>query len=75
MLGYDRRWNRYWLLRGSCPDAVTEDDSPASSWVYVEHCQLPAAESKQAAGAFARAHQQPHLACCGTNPNLSKTLT
>lgn len=41
MLGYDRHWNRYWLLEGSCPEAVTSDDSPASAWVYVERCLAP----------------------------------
>ena len=41
MLGYDRHWNRYWMLEGSCPEAVTSDDSPASAWVYVESCQPP----------------------------------
>ena len=41
LLGYDRHWNRYWLLEGSCPQAVTSDDSPASAWVYVERCQPP----------------------------------
>ena len=41
MLGYDRHWNRYWLLEGSCPQAFTSDDSPASAWVYVERCQPP----------------------------------
>ncbi|KAL0021618.1 hypothetical protein WJX79_009112 [Trebouxia sp. C0005] len=41
MLGYDRHWNRYWLLEGSCPEAVTSDDTPASAWVYVERCLAP----------------------------------
>ena len=41
MLGYDRHWNRYWLLEGSCPEAVAPDKSPASCWVYVERCHPP----------------------------------
>lgn len=47
MLGYDRHWNRYWLLEGSCPEGVTSDDSPASSWVYVEKCLPPPGEKRQ----------------------------
>ncbi|KAL0039732.1 hypothetical protein WJX77_006357 [Trebouxia sp. C0004] len=41
MLGFDRHWNRYWLLEGSCPEAVTSDDTPAPAWVYVERCVAP----------------------------------
>lgn len=41
MLGFDRHWNRYWLLEGSCSEAASSDGSPASSWVYVERCQPP----------------------------------
>ena len=41
MLGYDRHWNRYWMLEGSCSEAVAHDDSPASCWVYVERCHPP----------------------------------
>lgn len=47
MLGYDRHWNRYWLLEGSCPEALTSDDSPASCWVYVERCYCPPGEKRQ----------------------------
>ncbi len=47
MLGYDRHWNRYWLLEGSCPEAVTSEDSPASAWVYVERCQAPPGQQGQ----------------------------
>ena len=43
MLGYDRHWTRYWLLEGSCPQALTSDDLPASAWVYVERCKPPPA--------------------------------
>ncbi len=46
MLGYDRLWSRYWLLEGSCPEAVTSDDSPASCWVYVERCHSPPGEKR-----------------------------
>ena len=47
MLGYDRHWSRYWLLEGSCPEAMTSDDSPASCWVYVERCHCPPGEQRQ----------------------------
>lgn len=47
MLGYDRHWSRYWLLEGSCPEAVTSDDSPASCWVYVERCHCPPGDNRQ----------------------------
>ena len=47
MLGYDRHWNRYWLLEGSCPEAVTSDDSPASCWVYVERCNQSTTAKRQ----------------------------
>ena len=47
MLGYDRHWSRYWLLEGSCPEAVTSDESPDSCWVYVERCHWPPGENQQ----------------------------
>lgn len=50
MLGYDRHWSRYWLLEGSCPEAVTADESPASCWVYVERCHFPPGEKQQQRG-------------------------
>ncbi|KAL3143607.1 hypothetical protein ABBQ38_002404 [Trebouxia sp. C0009 RCD-2024] len=47
MLGYDRHWSRYWLLEGSCSEAVAPDESPASCWVYVETCHCPPGEKRQ----------------------------
>ena len=41
MLGYDRHWNRYWIIEVRCQQDITNEKTPDTAWVYVERCQPP----------------------------------